>query len=291
MLFEIARLNADWEQGQNRDRAVAVARTFMEGLRDGRIEPVANLERMKAAAEPLWDGEDGDPQLVRTAVNDVQRAFRQAERFGGLKDPARLMVRVEPQVLLARAELRAGRGREAFLVSHAVLVWLEDFAGGSAALRDIIARPTPNPAAECAVAILGIYPAALRRSGLPLIIGTQYEQIGRQLVRAYMNTDRRPTVYPRTAALASQWLYHVIRADHGGAERDLVRRLYELDLMTRPPHLRGQATRALRDLEYARYLGAAADVERHKEQVTEDLRISGLARHQQVVEAYGYLAA
>lgn len=281
----------DWQDRRDPDGAVATARALFGALRDGAQDPVIALDAMEIAVEPLWDHEDGDPSLVLAVAAAMQPAFVDAVRFGGLKDPARLLMRVRPTVLLMRAQHRvSGHEREALLTALGLLTFLEDYVGGADALIDVIGRPTANPVAEAAVALLGLYPAALRRADLPPTVREQYRGIGMRLVRAYVESAGLRVLYPRAGALASQWLYLAIE-ERRPREASLVHALYALDLAARPQHLRGQATRAQRDAAYAKYCGDGAGFARNRDDALRDLELYRLVRHQAVVERFGYLAA
>ncbi|MDQ3935272.1 MAG: hypothetical protein M3340_11665 [Actinomycetota bacterium] len=281
----------DWRDRADPDGAVAAARRLYEAVESGEIDPVQAIDQLEIAAEPLWDHEDGDPDLVLRVVRDMQPAFVRATDYGDLKDPERIEMRVRPTILLARAQHRvSGEEREAFLTGLSVLTFLESFVSGHEALLDVIGRPTRNAVAEAAVALMGIFPAALRRAQIPPTVREQYRRLGVRLVQAYVGETGPKAVYPRTAALASQWFYLLVN-DRRAGEEPLVHALYALDLQTRPQDARGQVTRGQRDAAFAKYCDDTAGFERNRDDALQDLEDFGLTRHLEVIKRYGYLSA
>lgn len=296
MIFDYDHLASDWFEKGDPDKAVAEGRRFMEGVRDGLIDPVCHLPHLELAAEPLWDWPE-DPRdrgLVLTTVKAAEPAFRAAELSHLNTDPGRrLELRARPTNLRANAEHRAGEYRASFESSYGNLFWIENVVGGPDALRDWLSRPTSTVIAEQTIAFLGIFPAAIRRAGLPATRRDQFVQIGRSLVRAYLSTVPEPIVYPATPALAAQWFYLCAENVKEGRPEDaaLLESLYALDVRTRPTHHRAQATTALRDVEYARFRRDLTAMEAHRLKAIADLAAYPLPRHRRVVDANGYLAA
>jgi hypothetical protein len=280
----------DWEEDRHRERAVRTARALFQDIDEGARNPVEVIDDLKIAAEPLWDDGQGDIGLVLRVARNMQPHFVEAERRMPLSDPRRIPLRVEPALLLAGAEHRADSGPRAFRTTLAPLIWLEDFVEGSDALADIIARSEPNPVAKAAVAIMGLYPAALRRAKLSSVGYEHLRGQGVRYIEAYLGTSGPRAIYERTDALAAQWFYLLVK-DSLPDEGPLVRLLHETDLRTRPQHARAQATSGLRDAEYSRYCGDDAGFERHRAATRESLARFQLPRHQALVERYGYLAA
>jgi hypothetical protein len=291
--YDADQIYADWMEHEDPERAVAMSRTYLEQVADERIDPTLELPFLQLVVEPTWDARGGDPALVLTALKHAQKACRHAERFGGLKDQARLRLRVEALVLLARAELRAKDPRGAFNTCRAVFVHVEDWVEGADALRKTLTHATPNLVAELSVATLGIFPATLRRAGLPPVLRAQFTERGLRYVTAYLGRDGMPVFYPRTPALASQWLYLLLEDHRRGVDVDaeVIEALYRLDLRTRPTHARGQATAPLRDFEMARFRQDLTDADRQRKVAVANLEAYGLVRHQAFVEQYRYLAA
>ena len=286
MAFDEDRLETDWNDFNDPERAVAEARVLMEAVVEQRLDPVENLGEIQARAEPLWDGPGGDPDLVLRAARACEAPLRNAESDLDRASEARIALRIEPQIFLARAHHRARPGKQALIHALNAMDWLEKLVGGPEPLSDVLARPVPNVVAELTVAALGIYPAALRRAGYPQSLRDELMYRGHELVRAYVLRGGEPLAYPRTLALASQWFYATVEAGDPG----LVRALYELDANTRPSHKRARATEPLRDLEMERRFGPSLDEARARERVLRSLT-PVMERHVRVVTEQNYVAA
>lgn len=286
----------DWEDRQDVARAVRSATALYTAVSEGIVDPVASIEVLEIAAEPLWDGPGGDVDLVYRVARDMQAAFAAEERrrinLGELQttDPERIGLRVRPMMLLARAEYRRpGRERDSFATLLAIVTWIEDFVDGRRALEAIL-RHDRNSVAEATVAILGLWPAALRMAALPRPLHEQYRIKIVALISAYLGDDGPRVVYPRTAALAIQTLKLCV-ADRRAGENALVRLVYELDVRTRPQHDRGQSTRAVRDAAYAEYCKDESGKRRALHAASSEVEAFGLPRHQDLMKRLGYLAA
>jgi hypothetical protein len=261
------------------DGALAAARAVYEAVASGELDPVKHIGLLGDAAEPLWDHPNGDPSLVLRVVRDIQPAFRYRERFGGLRHPDRLELRVRPMVLLMRAEYRMpepGQARKALQTALAALTFLEDYVDGRDALTDVL-QHSANPVAEATVAVLGLYAAALPKAELPPRVRDQYRGIWIRLARAYVMEGGPQAIYPRTEAFASQGLY-LCAEDRRPGEEPLVHAFFQLDLRTRPQHVRAQATAPKRDAVYAKYCGDTAGLRRHRRLGIEQLERLSLKR-------------
>lgn len=287
--IERQQFESDWDELQDPERAASKAAESMLSLRDHREDPVPLLPQIEKWVNPLWDAPNADPKLVVETLEAVEPAFRAAEATVELTSPERLYLRPRLQILKARAWFRYPHERQAFVEALASLSWLEGFVGGPEVLEDVLSRPA-NPVAEQAVAALGIYPAALRRAGLPQTHIAQFRARGLRLVEAYLRRDGGgvPAIYDRTHALASQWFY---LAAHEVEDDDLVQTLYNLDLQTRPRTARGQATKSLREMEFAKRFGTAMQAAAHGHDAMIDLQRFRLVRHQRVVQQRSYVAA
>ena len=279
-----ARFDTNWRSFADPERSVAQAAAAMTAYIVGQRRPF--LSELEALVEPLWDGPGGDAQLAYDAICACEPALISAERE--LDAAARFRHRGRLWVLRARAAYHLPDPRQGLVESFAMLRWLEREAGGQAVLLETLARPTPNISAELAVAALGIYPAALRRAQLSAEAQTHYFDYGLVLVLAYLRLSQGgpAALYERTHALASQWFYATVGRL---VDERPVRALYQLDRQTRPPDARGEATAALRDLEYARRFGDELTVERLRRVASTQL--GPLDRHRLAVDRHRYLAA
>lgn len=62
---------------------------------------------------------------------------------------------------------------------------------------------------------MGIYPAALRRAPIAPHVREGYLVRGLEVIRSYLGVDRDrpPPLYPRSSALATQWLFALVERD------------------------------------------------------------------------------
>jgi len=286
------RMYDDWEEQGDTERAVAVGARGLEQVRDGRLDPVANLESIERWAEAQFDGVGGRPSRVVGALRTAIPELRRAEALAGHATDRFLELRFRPQVLLCRAYHVAGdTARDALNQSYACVWQTVDLAGGLLPLREALRRSYANPVAEHAVGALGIFMATLRRTDLPEQTRATLVRVCRELVTGYvLDAEDEPVRYRRTDALAAQGFY-LFNAIADPADVALVEALYRLDVATRPLHARAQATRALRDFEYARFRNDEAAVAAYRVQAVTDLSRCRLRRHKSVVAEQGYLAA
>lgn len=275
---------ADWTEGRDPIRAVQDARTLFQGVEAELIDPLEDLDRLATAAEALWDARDGDPNLVLRVAQKIQPRFAEAERNLSRSAEERIKLRVEPQIFLMRAQFRVrGHERDALLTALSVRWFLQDCVDGKHSLHDVVGRGN-NLIAEYAVAMLGLFPAALRRIARPVhregwgyphglgrapALYERYRKIWLDLVRAYVGTDGPTAIYPRTFALANQGLLLICDDPLGQGprhdEKHLAQLLYELNARHRPMHQRGQATVAKLEAVWAKYHGDLESARRHVE--------------------------
>lgn len=287
--YDPRQLHADWFDRRDPCRALADGTAFLQALSDGAVNGVEHLDYLAEAVEPVWDSREGDPMLALRAITSVERALVNAERSSASAGTSRLLLRGRYSVLRARAEYRAVRYRTALDWVLAAITWLENEVGGGTDGLVEVLRRSGNEAAELLVGVLGIYPAVVRRVSLEPAARSCLDELGLRLVETYVRQRSAP-IYPRTAALASQWFYRLI--ERGNPDDDeLIDALYELDVATRPNNARGQSTIPLREFEYATWQGRHADAERYRVEARESLDRFGLRRHELMVERYRYLAA
>lgn len=292
MNWDPAELRMDWSEGNDPERAVMRAGLFLDEIRAGKIDPVANIGYLELAAEVFadGDGDGGSAAYAMACVRDVQPQFRQAERSHGLAEGIRLYYRARPWILLARAQHRDPKSyQEAFDSANGVLTWITEVAGDRRVLCEILSRSTRSDIGEIAVDALSIYIATLRRRLPPGRVRDQYFTYGLSFVKAYLNASDL-VIYPHTPALAAQWFYALVERSAPG-DAELVEILYELDVATRSRDSRGMATTSLRDYVHAVHSGDHAKAERLRNAVIPALAAFPLPRHQQAVEDQRYLTA
>jgi hypothetical protein len=269
------------------ERAVAEAITALRGVRDGLIDPVPDLASLFLCTEIAADGRGGDAILAVSALRAIEFDLALFERNEDLDAVASARLRMQYTTARAAAHHRAGDSFTAFRWCTSALTMAESHVGGRDELVELMAKPEPGGTVELAVAFLPLYAASLRRAGLGERTYRRWVRWGRDLVRAYVQWSGSPAVYPRTPALAIQWMYLLI-ADGSPEDADLVEALYALDVRTRPRTLRAEATTALRDFEIARYRGDLQRAERERHAAIANLERAALDRHLAFIARFRY---
>lgn len=290
-LPDIDQILAQWLGEEDSKQAVAISTIVLEAVCEGRLDPMRNWELIKAAAEPQFDGPGGKPVRVLAAIRVAAPMFRAAEAFGGLKDPERLRLRCELQLLLTRTyHLMDDCTRPALENAYANLEFVIDFAGGYEVMIDILRRRAATPLAEQAIGALGIMCAVIRPcTNLDSATRERLIERCRGLLNAYIIDAEGPLViYPKTDSATAQGFYLFKRL---GQPQDspLIEALYHADVVARPEHARAQRTIPLRDIEYARFRGDCAAAARYRHQARANLDPNVLPRHERAVVARGYL--
>lgn len=283
-------LYRDWREGEDPDRAVAMARHALAELLSS-SEPIdVKIARLGDIAEPMLDGPGGSPILVFNAAKALARENGFVERSTRVPRDHRLRRRVEIALLQARALHCAGEHRLALRASLAAIAMVEDFAEGHEGLVAKMANRPPNACAECAVRILGIMAAALRRSRVAESSMEFWTMRIVDLVKSYLPDLKDPgkaNIYPGTPALIQVMYLLVARGDK--ADAPLIKALYALDRLARPGDRRALATVPLREVALARYSGEGERVAEQVELASRRLREHPLPRHLIVVRDQGYL--
>jgi hypothetical protein len=215
-----------------------------------------------------------------------QAICRYEGKLGDHAATVSLRLRVEYCLARAKAHHRAGDSRAGLNWSLTPRFMLERAVGGPAALVGVLGEAGPSVIAELAVAFLGVYAACLRRAPVSTDVRERLVNGGSELVRAYVLHDHDVVQYPRTQALAVQWLYLIIR-DQDRHFPGLVDALYELDKRTRPETGRGESTRLLRDAEVARSRGDEVAAQRHVRLARQQLAAACIDRHLRFVREVG----
>ncbi|MDW5597781.1 hypothetical protein VSS74_25740 [Conexibacter stalactiti] len=284
---DITTLGPDWDDQDNPERAIETSARCLQAVETGARMP--RLRELEQAAEPQFDGEGGEPVFVlralRTAIPVLLR-----EEAGVINTADRLGLRFRPQILLVRTHHVSRQPYEAVTLGYTLLHELLQIAGGQQELSAALRRAEANPLAEQTVGVLGIFMATIRRSSLPEKTRDLLTESCRQLVSAYVLDAEmeEPVLYPRTAALAAQGFYFFNELRLPGTE-ELIEALYALDCRSRPQNARGQATCALRELEWARYHYDADAMKRFRRQAIVDLGHYALRRHELAVMLNGYV--
>jgi hypothetical protein len=288
---DLDRMLNDWLGQRDTQRAVEVSTGVCDAIRDGLLDPIEHWELFKAAAEAQFDGPGGAPVRVLMAVRSAAPAFRAAEATAGVGTTAALRLRCDFQLLVTRSYHLVGDcPRDALENAYANLHYLAEFAGGYDALVDIMKRHARNPVAEQAVAALGIMCATIRPcTDLGAAARKHIVKLCRRLLEAYIvEGDDGFVIYPKSDAATAQGFY-LLKAMGEPGDAPLIEALYRADLVARPTHARAAATRALRDLEFARFRGDCVEAKRLRTQVVTDLARHPLRRHELVLARRGHL--
>lgn len=286
-------MRMDWLERHDPERAVVAASGILDQVQAGTLDPVVHFDSVELAAGIAADGPGGSPGRSMVCMRDIQPVFRHAERHARQGSAERLYLRGRPWIAYAESQNRVlGHARPAFRTSLALLTWLASIAGGWKPLAEIMGRPKSSVLADLTVAALAIYPATARR-GLAQRedLLERYLLLALPLVEAYVAAGRDVVLYPRTAALAIQWMFALIRMGRF-EDAALIARLYDLDKATRPDHARGQVTVPLREWEHARFRkDRSVAAMRLPKAARASMSAFPMPRHLEFVEVHGYLAA
>jgi hypothetical protein len=285
-------LKRKWLEGEDPEGASVKSVRYFGEILDGRINPLNDLEMLKAAVEPGWDGPHGQIHVVHMGLEKVEVFVYDAEKKLPLGAPEQLAMQAMVQRFMAQSWHRKRNYRQATLVAFNMIKRLEDLVGREQ-LLEIIGRPTANAIAEAAVEVLGVLVAALRRAeakgGFKPATAEQIHQVAFNLVRSYLGPNLKPAViYPGTDALAAQWFYRFVHDPE--APEQLVKALFDLDVATRPDWNRSRVTAHARDAEYAAYLGDLERARREGRSFVSALERFGMVRHLATIREQGYFA-
>lgn len=285
-------LRRKWEGMEDPESASAKGVRFFTHVLEDRIDPLKELDALKAAVDPAWDGPHGNVHLVLEALLKTEVAVYDAERKLPLGAPGQIKLQATVQALIAKGWHRKRNYKQATLVAFSTIKRLEDLVGRNQ-LPEIIGRSSENAVAEAAVEMLGVFPAALRRAEARGEFKPQTAQALNKryldLALAYMGPDLDPKViYPGTDGLAAQGFYRFVHDPD--APEPLVKAFYELDVKARPNQKRSLVTAHARDAEYAAYLGDLDRARRESRSFVVALERLGMLRHLKTITEQGYFA-
>jgi hypothetical protein len=298
LIAQMDRVSMDWCEALDAERAVCESTRLLEGVAQGRSDPVRYVALIQAAIEPQYDGPSGKPILVYEALRAAQSTFSGAEAravakaHGDLKAPERIFLHPESAYLLARTLHVMGHSRLALSQAYANLSFLIDVAtpngafhnprDGHDAICKLLKSQVRSPLVEQTVAALSIFMATIRRNDQAIKAESLQRLVDecRVLVEAHVLDDNGQLdgallIHPKTAVLAAQGFYLFARHGRPGDEA-LVEALYRLDSRARPTHARGQATRWLLEAEWARHLKDHEREQRWTRQAFVDLEPLGV---------------
>lgn len=285
-------LRRKWGDMEDPESASAIGVRFFESLLQGRVNPLKDIDLVKAAVDPAWDGPRADVHVVLEALMKTEIAVYDAEKRLGLGSPQQIKLQSIVQALIAKGWHRKLNYKQATLVAFSAIKRLEDLVGRRQ-LLEILGRPTESAVGEATVEMLGIFPAALRRAAAAGAFKPKTVEMldhrYRELLLAYLGPDLKPRViYPGTDGLAAQGFYRFVHDPK--APEHLVKALYDLDVEVRPKCKRSAVTAHARDAEYASYLGDLDRARGEGRNFVLALEHLGMLRHLATVKAQGYFA-
>lgn len=279
-----------WREGTDPELAVRRARETIGSILASSQPVEVKIGLLEAAVEPLLDAPGGNPMLVVHAARSLIKENAFLERTTHVSSEKRLRRRVQLTVIQARGLHCAGESYMAFRATLAGITAVENFAEGREALLAKMENRPPNVAAECAVALLGIAAASLRRATLAQSSRDFWTKWICELVRSYIPKLDEPSsayMYPGTPALV-QVLY-LLAERHDPVDATLIRALHRLDMLARPTDRRALATVPLREVAVARYHDDEQRVAEQSAQARPKLVDYPLPRHLKMVEKMRYL--
>jgi hypothetical protein len=283
-------INSAWRDGEDPDLAVRQGRDTVTSILASSQPIDVRMGLLEAAIEPLLDAPGGNPMIVVYAAKQLMKDISFLERTTRVSAEKRLSRRVRITVMQARGLHCAGESYLAFRAALAGLTAVENFAEGREGLLAKMANRPPNAVAECAVALLGIAAASLRRAGIAQTSRDFWTTRICEIVERYIPQLQEPTsayVYPGTPALIQVLYLLVERRDPADAR--LIRALHELDKVARPTDRRALATVPLREVAVAGYYGDEQRADEQSRLALPALVDSSLTRHVSVVTKMRYL--
>jgi hypothetical protein len=174
--------------------ATALASQLASGL----VDAADCSEDAFRAIGLLVEAPDGEPALLMTAL----RAMGSSLRSSPLEQRR---CRVMTNLLMARVYRRLAYHEQAFRIAYGELYFVASELGGVPALQRRLRSFGTDPGAELGVAALEVYGSSVSHANLSATTRASCIQFGRELLGAYV-TNGRPTVYPRAAQMAAEWL-------------------------------------------------------------------------------------
>jgi hypothetical protein len=287
--FNLDRLRSDWIDGLDVERAVAESGRFFARVVEGGIDPVEYVDYFDLGLDAQFDG-GGDRRVALNALRVAKQAFRAAEAISCHSDH-RVRLRWTLIQWEAQSMHRLGNyGLDAVNLAYAGLFLLEQETDAPTGLLQALGSWTSNVVAEYAVGLVGVLAAAIRRADFDEDTHERLVAYVRMLFGAYALNKHTPVTYKRSLAIAAQPFY--LFASEGHAEdKPFVEAAYALDVASRAPHARDQATIPLRDYTYARYHGDIEAAQRHGQAAVASLADFWLPRHLEVISQRGFIAA
>lgn len=278
-----------WRDGEDPDRSVFDTRRLLAEAVDSHRPMAEKLELLVAATDPMLDGPGGEPMAIFRTASLLAKEHRALEDPPGAE--ARMRVRVAIEVARVRGlHCDGGHARRALAQAIAVVVLIENEAGGRDKMLTAVAADERNAVAECMADIVGPLAATLKRGrakGDPVRNGWVGDL--RRFVDSYIpGLDASQAIlYPGTPRMV-QLLYLLLEeADPQDAKR--IAGLYDLDVRARLRDWRGLVTIPMREAAMARHGGDAEGFAKISGDACRRLAAAQLYRHRRVALSEGYI--
>jgi hypothetical protein len=286
-------LERDYVDGENVPRALQAAFETFWALRRREINWSLRREEIEVALEVLCDARGGNPSFAYSTIMLIQPDLRQRERWEADDPVSRAVRRACDLTIMAEVAHRCERYRQAVIWSQVALGELIAASpkGTEASLLKVVASTKRSQLAAATTAVIGIWPAALRRATLPDELKEDHH---RRLDRFFSAILASGQTYSRSHAFGTQGGFLVAERFHRarGSMDELLSTLTELrevSVETRGKSKRGLATAPLVEMEYLRALGDLEGAERQAAIAHERLIEFDLPRHLDRMTKHRYL--
>lgn len=287
-------LERDYVDSENIPRALQAAFETFWALRRREINWALRREEIEVALEVLCDASGGSPSFAYNTIMLIQPDLRQRERWEADDPVSRAVRRACDLTIMAEVAHRCERYRQAVIWSEVALGELIAASprGDEASLLKTVASAKRSQLAAATTAVIGIWPASLRRATLPAQVKDDHYRRLDRFFSAGLASGQR---YARSHAFGTQASFLTAERCHqaGDSKDDMIARLAELREVSR--ETRGRSKRALAtaplvELEYLRAIGDLEGAEREAAVARKRLIDFGLPRHLDRMTKYRYLS-
>jgi hypothetical protein len=284
----------DYVDGENLPRALQAAFGTFWALRRREINWSLRQEEIQVALQVLCDAKGGSPSFAYNTIMLIQPDLRQRERWEADDRGSRAVRRACDLTVMAEVAHRCERYRQAVIWSEVALGELiaASPGGDEASLLKAVASAKRSQLAAATTAVIGIWPASIRRALLPPQVKEQHYRRIDRFISALLASGQ---TYSRSHAFGTQSGFLTAERFHraGSSKDELMSALAELrevSVQTRGKSKRGLATAPLVEMEYLRALGELEGAERQAALARERLIEFGLPRHLDRMTKYRYLS-
>jgi|ERR1035438_4574623 hypothetical protein len=126
--YDIHRMPDDYQNGYDRERALQVSTSLLEGVVEGRVDAIAHLADIEEAAMIQWDAPEGKCGRVLRALRASDRDFMTAAARHSPTSPTGMALTMRPNTLRAETLHRLGEYQQALDASYGGLYWITKHA-------------------------------------------------------------------------------------------------------------------------------------------------------------------